>query len=97
MQNLLFFFFLFPFIYIVAIQLVAFGTMWWDKRKASKREWRTAEATLLLFGFLGGAIGLLLGMFHFRHKTQKRNFQILAILGLVVSTIIYWLVLDFYL
>jgi uncharacterized membrane protein YsdA (DUF1294 family) len=66
--------------------------MWWDKRKASQREWRVAEVTLYILGFLGGAIGILGGMFRFRHKTQKRIFQVIAILALVVSLIIYWFV-----
>jgi uncharacterized membrane protein YsdA (DUF1294 family) len=66
--------------------------MWWDKRKASQREWRVAETTLQILGFLGGAIGVIGGMFRFRHKTQKKSFQVIAVLGLVVSLIIYWFV-----
>ena len=66
--------------------------MWWDKRKASQREWRVTEATLHILGFLGGAIGIIGGMFRFRHKTQKKSFQALAVLGTLVSLIIYWFV-----
>ena len=66
--------------------------MWWDKRKASQHEWRVAEATLYILGFLGGAIGVIGGMYRFRHKTQKRSFQTIVVLGLVVSLIIYWFV-----
>jgi uncharacterized membrane protein YsdA (DUF1294 family) len=66
--------------------------MWWDKRKDSQSEWRVAEAALQILGFLGGAIGVIGGMFRFRHKTQKKSFQAIAVLGLVVSLIIYWFV-----
>ena len=65
--------------------------MWWDKRKAKKEDWRVSEATLLTLGFIGGAVGIFIGMFRFRHKTRKRAFQVIAILGLTVSFMIYWL------
>ena len=81
-----------PVFYIVMINFVAFLAMWWDKRKASQREWRVAEATLYILGFLGGAIGILAGMFRFRHKTQKSSFQVITVLGIVVSLIIYWFI-----
>jgi uncharacterized membrane protein YsdA (DUF1294 family) len=64
--------------------------MWWDKRRAKKEEWRVSEATLLIMSFIGGAIGILIGMFRFRHKTRKMAFQIIAALGLIASLIIYW-------
>jgi uncharacterized membrane protein YsdA (DUF1294 family) len=78
-------------IYLVAVNIFTLTLMWWDKRKAKKKEWRVAEATLLLLAFIGGALGLLFGMFKFRHKTLKRSFQGVAIIGLIVSLIIYWI------
>ena len=86
----------FPLIYILFINLIAFTLMWWDKRKAVKQDWRVSEITLFILGFIGGAIGILGGMFKFRHKTQKRSFQAFTIIGLILSLIIYWLVIDFY-
>ena len=64
--------------------------MWWDKRKAKKEDWRVSEATLLTMSFIGGAVGIFMGMFRFRHKTRKRSFQVIAVIGLFVSFIIYW-------
>lgn len=52
--------------------LFAFGI---DKWKAKRAVWRVPEATLALFGLLGGWPGALLAMRLFRHKTQKRSFQ----------------------
>ncbi len=66
--------------------------MWWDKRKASQHEWRVAEATLQILGMIGGALGIIGGMYRFRHKTQKRFFQAITIIGLIVSLIIYWII-----
>ena len=84
--------FWFPILYILVINIIAFFAMWWDKRKASQHEWRVAEATLYILGFLGGALGVIGGMYRFRHKTQKRAFQAIVVLGLVVSLVIYWFV-----
>jgi uncharacterized membrane protein YsdA (DUF1294 family) len=78
-------------IYLVIINFLALITMWWDKRKARNDGWRVSEATLLILGFIGGAIGLIIGMFGFRHKTRKRIFQAITIIGLVVSLIFYWI------
>ena len=85
-----------PVIYIVAINLVTFLAMWWDKRKASQNGWRVAEATLHILGILGGALGIISGMYRFRHKTQKRSFQAIAIVGLIISLIIYWIIVTQY-
>jgi uncharacterized membrane protein YsdA (DUF1294 family) len=78
-------------IYLVIINFLAFIAMWWDKRRARNDGWRVSEATLLVMGFIGGAMGLIIGMFGFRHKTRKRIFQTITIIGLVVSIILYWI------
>ena len=78
-------------IYLVAMNIFTLILMWWDKRKAKKKEWRIAEATLLLLSFIGGALGLFVGMFKFRHKTLKRLFRVVAVISLVVSLLIYWI------
>ena len=54
-----------------------------DKVKAQKHKWRIKEATLLGCGFFGGAIGALLGMKLFRHKTKHWYFWAVNILGLL--------------
>ena len=71
--------------------------MWWDKRKAAKQDWRVSEVTLFILGFIGGALGIIIGMYRFRHKTQKRSFQAVTLFGLIISSIIYWLVGTWYL
>jgi uncharacterized membrane protein YsdA (DUF1294 family) len=77
--------------YLVLINVIAIGIMWWDKRKARTDGWRVSEPTLLIFGFIGGAVGLIIGMFSFRHKTRKKLFQLVIVLGLIVSFFLYWL------
>ncbi|MBN2229949.1 MAG: DUF1294 domain-containing protein [Candidatus Thorarchaeota archaeon] len=85
-----------PLVYIIIINIIAFLAMLWDKRKASHNEWRVAETTLYILGFLGGAIGILVGMYKFRHKTKKRTFQVIAIVGLIISLVIYFIVISHY-
>lgn len=63
-------------IYFVAINIIGFFIMWLDKRKAIKGSWRIPEKTLFIITALGGGIGTTIGMYTFRHKTQKIQFVI---------------------
>ena len=63
-------------IYIVLINIISFGAMYWDKKRANKGKWRIKENTLLLLVLLGGGIGAIAGMYTFRHKTKKMAFVI---------------------
>ena len=58
------------------ISVIAFVLYFADKKKAQKNKWRIKEATLLGLGFFGGAIGALLGMKIFRHKTKHWYFVV---------------------
>ena len=48
--------------------------IWWDKRRATKGEWRLKEATLLVWALVGGWPGGIWAMRRFRHKTSKASF-----------------------
>jgi len=73
------------------MSLLAFFAYGIDKRKAKKRSWRTPEAVLLGLGFFGGAVGALLGMNLFRHKTGHLSFWLVNLLGLAVQAgLAYW-------
>ena len=54
-----------------------------DKYRAKQNQWRIRESVLLWISFLGGAVGALLGMQVFRHKTKHRYFGFVGFLGLV--------------
>jgi uncharacterized membrane protein YsdA (DUF1294 family) len=83
-----------PASYVLLVNVLSFCMMWWDKKRAENNEWRVAEATLLLIGLMGGAVGLLAGTFRFRHKTRKRSFRAASLLALLSSLIIYWLIVN---
>ena len=71
--------------YLIFINLFSFFLFGWDKRCAMKGRWRISEAALLLSAVLGGALGAMLGMKEFHHKTRHRKFRILVPLLLFVQ------------
>ncbi len=62
-------------IYLILINLITFSVFGIDKLKAVKNKWRIPEKILFLFSIIGGSVGGLLGMYTFRHKTQKPAFK----------------------
>ncbi len=66
-----------------------------DKAKAKKHAWRVPEKVLLGLGFLGGAVGALLGMKVLRHKTKHWYFWAVNIAGLIWQIALpLWLLLK---
>ena len=60
----------------LAINAIGLFVMFWDKRKARRRELRIPENTLFLIACIGGAFGVLFGMSLARHKTRHLKFQL---------------------
>jgi len=80
-------------IFYAVMSVIAFFAYGLDKRKAKKRAWRTPEAVLLGLGFFGGALGALLGMNLFRHKTKHFYFWLINLAGLAAQgALLYWAV-----
>ena len=63
-------------LYLLMINLIGFGLMWSDKKRAKWGKWRIPEQTLFIVTALGGGIGTIAGMYTFRHKTKKLKFTI---------------------
>ena len=61
-------------IYLIGINLAGFIIMGVDKKRAIRGAWRISEASLFLTALLGGSLGCILGMQHFRHKTKHWYF-----------------------
>ena len=66
----------------------------WDKHKAKHHQYRISEFTLLCYMFFFGALGAILGMLSFHHKTKKRKFQIMAIVSAILQLSLCWLVIH---
>ncbi|MBQ3794568.1 MAG: DUF1294 domain-containing protein [Lachnospiraceae bacterium] len=70
---------------------MGFAFMGIDKWKAKKRAWRIPESTLFLVALLGGALGSVIGMYTFRHKTRHASF----VWGMPIILVLHILVLVF--
>jgi uncharacterized membrane protein YsdA (DUF1294 family) len=82
-------------IFIASISFIAFVLYLADKIKAKKRAWRIPERVLLGIGFFGGAIGALIAMQLFRHKTKHAYFYLVNVLGLVLQTALAYLIIKY--
>ena len=81
-------------LYLPAVNLAAFVLMGMDKRRARRGEWRISEKALFLPAVLGGALGGVLGMKVFRHKTRHWYFRFgFPLLALLQAALILWLYL----
>lgn len=73
---------------VAAMNVIAFILMGVDKVKAKLDKRRIPEKVLFLFAILFGAIGGTIGMYSFRHKTRHWYFAVffpaLAILQLAL-------------
>ena len=63
-------------VYLLLVNLVAFGVFGADKRRAKRGAWRVPEKTLFLLALIGGSVGAILGMRRFRHKTKHWYFRL---------------------
>lgn len=80
------------YLYLAVINLIAFGFMAADKRRAQKHRWRIPEHTLFAAALLGGSLGALLGMYLCHHKTKHWYFVVGMPLILAVQiALVFWL------
>ena len=78
---------------LLVLSLIAFVLYGADKEKAVRRVRRIPEKTLLLSAAFGGALGALLGMLVFRHKTKHPRFMLgvpLMLVGWAVLLLLGW-------
>ena len=81
-------------IYLCLINLIAFFMFGIDKLKAKKSSYRISEKTLITICAIGGALGGLLGMMIFHHKTSKPKFIItVPLLVLLYGALTLWLMM----
>lgn len=93
MANRYLFFGLALFLLIMNIwAFVLFGS---DKAKAKRRQRRIRESKLIRVCFFGGAIGGMIGMHVFSHKTQKKKFTVGISVLFVIQLILNSFLLGF--
>jgi uncharacterized membrane protein YsdA (DUF1294 family) len=80
-------------LYLLAVNALAVGSFWLDKRRAEMGGWRVPEQTLLAIALCGGSTSALCARQLFRHKTRTQPFgsrlNSIAIFHLLVVAI--WL------
>lgn len=62
--------------YLILINLFGFAIMGIDKRRAIRHRWRVPERVLFGTAVFLGSIGILTGMYVFRHKTRHLSFRL---------------------
>ena len=79
-------------LFLMIWNLVVFLVYGLDKGKARKGSYRISEKTLLMMTYVGGGLGAWAGGTHFRHKTQKKYFQLAWAVGVLIDALlIYWI------
>lgn len=76
-------------VYFAVINLIGFIIMGADKKRAVRGAWRISEASLFFTALLGGSLGCILGMQHFRHKTKHWYFKYGMPAILVVQVLLF--------
>ena len=76
-------------IYLIGINLAGFIIMGVDNKRAIRGAWRISEASLFFTALLGGSLGCILGMQHFRHKTKHWYFKYGMPAILVVQVLLF--------
>ena len=74
------------------MSVVAFALYWRDKRRAQRGLWRVPEATLHIVELLGGWPGAWLAQRALRHKSSKRDYQLVfrTIVAIHAAGWIWW-------
>lgn len=82
-------------IYLAIINLAGFIMAGLDKYYAKHQKWRIREKSFFVLALFGGAVGVLLGMKTFHHKTQHKSFTIGIPLMIGLHIVIFLALLFF--
>ncbi len=86
---------LIPVLVLFSMSLFLFILMGVDKRRAKAEKRRVRERTLFLLALLGGALGGVVGMRVFRHKTKHASFVVGMPALLVLNLALAFLMIYF--
>ncbi|MGD0550190.1 MAG: DUF1294 domain-containing protein [Candidatus Bathyarchaeia archaeon] len=74
-------------IYLVLLNAGSLVLMGFDKMSAEVNSERVPEKWFFLISLAGGFVGVILGMFAFRHKTRKMSFQLKIATAAILATL----------
>ncbi|WP_432672376.1 DUF1294 domain-containing protein [Flavobacterium sp. SM2513] len=84
------------FFLLLAINVVAFLLMGYDKKLAQNDKRRISEKALLTSALFGGSVGSGIGMLYFRHKTTKKSYVVKFWSIVIVQIIILYFGSEFW-
>ena len=79
--------------YLVGVNLISFIIYGIDKYNAVHKHYRVSEYSLYCLAIFGGALGSLIGMRVFHHKTKKILFWVVNIISLIIWI---WILIESY-
>lgn len=82
-------------IFLLIMNIRAFALFAADKSNAKRKQRRVRESKLFKACFFGGAIGGLIGMQCFRHKTLKKKFSVGVPVLFVIQLVLNSFILGF--
>ena len=80
--------------YIIVVNIVSFISCGIDKERSIRGRKRIRERTLLGLSFIGGCLGMEMGMYIFHHKTKKNKFRLGVPLLCLLWIILIWEVIK---
>ncbi|MEA4816611.1 MAG: DUF1294 domain-containing protein [Lachnospiraceae bacterium] len=83
-------------VYYIAVSLILFFAMGYDKLRAKKEAWRISEASLFTLALIGGGIGGFFGMFLFHHKNRKPLFYIVFLFSVIIHIALVYFINDIF-
>lgn len=79
-------------IYLIIVNFAGYVIMGIDKKRAIRGAFRISEASLFMVALIGGSLGSILGMQHFRHKTRHWYFKYGMPAILIMQVLIIFLI-----
>ncbi len=81
--------------YIVIINVISYLAMWWDYKRRHHRSKRFSNRALIGMAVAGGSAGILIGMYKYKRKWDKKEFARGVPIILVAELIIFIVVIFF--
>lgn len=76
--------------YFLVLNVGTFILMGMDKRWAVKNKKRISEFSFSIMSFLGGVVGIVMGMFFFKHKTLKVSFHFKIFSAFIIFMVVFF-------
>jgi len=76
--------------FLGVMSLVTMAVYGYDKWAARNKAWRVPEVIMLALALGGGALGAIIAMAVFHHKTHHNSFRVMVPLALVIWLVVLY-------